>query len=240
MDKIDAIIFDMDGTLLRLGWTDEDMKNVRCRLRQYFRNFGIEREFRPLLSTIRETIEELSERVPPERLNSIAKNAFQIVDENEVAAASGAKARDGVRNLLDNLKEKYKLGIVTSNGRRCALVALETVGIPSELFSVLIAREDTRKHKPHPAPLLLALEKLNLIFRSCNILFIGDHVYDMTCGKKAELFLDSGSITTIAITSGLCKETDLMQCPKADFLVHTFADVNKIIHERFMNLISSA
>lgn len=65
----------------------------------------------------------------------------------------------GVRIMLRALAKQYRLGIVTTSPRAYAEEAVERfdLGLP-----VLVAYHDTSRHKPHPEPLLKAVQLLGI------------------------------------------------------------------------------
>ncbi|HZK41337.1 MAG TPA: HAD-IA family hydrolase, partial [Clostridia bacterium] len=56
----------------------------------------------------------------------------------------------------------------------------------TDLFQVLVCAEDTDRHKPDPAPLLLAMERLG-IQDPGRVLYVGDTVYDLAAARGAGL-----------------------------------------------------
>jgi len=84
------------------------------------------------------------------------------------------------------------VGIATSKRRASAEQAMDILGI-SQHVDVLVAMEDTDRHKPDPTPLLLALERMG---RSSNAaVYVGDAVVDVLAGKAA-------GMDTLAVTWG--------------------------------------
>jgi pyrophosphatase PpaX len=67
---------------------------------------------------------------------------------------------DGAGELLSTLRSQgVVLGLVTSSWRPNLLPVLERTGV-AELFSTVVTADDVASHKPHPEPVLLALEQL--------------------------------------------------------------------------------
>jgi pyrophosphatase PpaX len=93
-----------------------------------------------------------------------------------------AKMPDGASEVLRLLSEKYKLGIVTSRVQNTVFEGLEFLKLKN-LFKIVVAYEDTEKHKPDPEPVLLAIQKLKLLPEEC--VYIGDAETDMQAGKAA-------------------------------------------------------
>jgi pyrophosphatase PpaX len=52
-----------------------------------------------------------------------------------------------------------------------------------EMFSVVVGMEDVERHKPDPAPVLLALERLGADAEET--IFIGDSPHDLAAGRAA-------------------------------------------------------
>lgn len=86
------------------------------------------------------------------------------------------------RPLLERLRARLRLGIVTGRPRRDAERFLHTHGI-APLFDALVCMEDTARPKPDPAPLRLALERLGLR----HAWFVGDTVDDVRAARAAGL-----------------------------------------------------
>jgi len=88
-----------------------------------------------------------------------------------------------MRPCLDRLRAAgIPMGIVTSKngvGLARGLRALDLEGY----FSALLSIDDTELHKPHPAPVLLALERLGADPR--RTLFVGDSLHDLEAGRSA-------------------------------------------------------
>jgi HAD superfamily hydrolase (TIGR01549 family) len=89
----------------------------------------------------------------------------------------------GVMETLDTLKKNgKKLAIVTSRFRNSLDVYLRDTGIYG-FFDVIISPESTKHHKPHPEPVIKALQELNAL--KPETLFIGDATFDIECGTDA-------------------------------------------------------
>ncbi|MCX7726568.1 MAG: HAD-IA family hydrolase [Chitinispirillaceae bacterium] len=89
----------------------------------------------------------------------------------------------GVAEALSFLKsKKKKCGVVTSRMLNTLKLFLNDTNI-YQFFDILITPEATSAHKPDPAPVLVALERLKVDPPCC--LFIGDATYDIECGKRA-------------------------------------------------------
>jgi pyrophosphatase PpaX len=92
----------------------------------------------------------------------------------------------GMDTVLDTLKERgHRLGIVTAKRRETVELAFARVPL-AHLFDVVVGGDETDEHKPHPAPLLLALERLGA--EPADAAYVGDSPFDMQAAKAAGLY----------------------------------------------------
>jgi pyrophosphatase PpaX len=92
----------------------------------------------------------------------------------------------GIDDVLATLKnEGRRLGIVTA--KRRLTVDLAFAQLPIEhFFDVVVGGDETDHHKPDPAPLLLALERLGAAAEDAA--YVGDSPFDMQAAKAAGLY----------------------------------------------------
>ena len=83
---------------------------------------------------------------------------------------------DTVEALNELKKRGTTLGIVTSNNVKHVLEVLHFLNIPHDLFSVIIGNGDTKVHKPNPAPIYCALERLGISKEG--VCYVGDALQD--------------------------------------------------------------
>ncbi|MGH7548311.1 MAG: pyrophosphatase PpaX [Gemmatimonadales bacterium] len=90
---------------------------------------------------------------------------------------------DGVSVAVRQLRDTGKtLGLVTSKMRDTALRGLQVAAL-DDVFPVIVAADEVTHPKPHPEPVLKALEHLG--GQAANTVFIGDSRHDMECGRAA-------------------------------------------------------
>lgn len=87
-----------------------------------------------------------------------------------------------LRSTLEELNSIYTLGLVTSRMGRAIEEVLRPSGI-SDFFDVKIGIEDAEMPKPHPAPLLVALERLQS--SADRAVYIGDSMTDIDAAHAA-------------------------------------------------------
>lgn len=88
----------------------------------------------------------------------------------------------GVRGVLDAVSRKHHLGLVTSGDNDRVARQLREFRL-TRLFSARVCSSDTAKKKPHPAPLRLALKKMELDARCCA--YVGDAPQDVEMARSA-------------------------------------------------------
>jgi pyrophosphatase PpaX len=115
----------------------------------------------------------------------------------------------GMDVVLDELRDRgHRLGIVTA--KRRATVALAFARIPIEhLFETVVGGDETAEHKPHPAPLLLALERLGA--KPEDAAYVGDSPFDMQAAK-------AGGLYAIGVSWGRIHHADKLT--DADVVIH--------------------
>lgn len=108
---------------------------------------------------------------------------------------------DGIAELLDSLRAAgVCVGVATSKRRHSAERSLAAAGL-TDLAPLVAAMDDTQQHKPHPAPIRYALERMGAAPQTS--VYIGDAVVDVQAAKAA-------GVAQIAVTWGAGDRTDLM------------------------------
>jgi len=89
----------------------------------------------------------------------------------------------GMLDVLERLHaEGRRLGIVTA--KRHATVELAFARLPlRDYFEIVVGSDDTERHKPHPDPILFALEKLGA--RPEEAAYVGDSPFDVGAARAA-------------------------------------------------------
>ncbi|WP_338055232.1 HAD family hydrolase [Sulfobacillus harzensis] len=88
----------------------------------------------------------------------------------------------GIADVLSRLKATSVMGVVSSKRRGHVLRELESQQLLA-LFDVIVAQEDTARHKPDPAPLLLAAQRLGVPTKDS--VYIGDQPTDILAAAAA-------------------------------------------------------
>ncbi len=158
-----------------------------------------------ILSCYRHTMKKHLGHVPPESLwlagigTPLRSQLADFAEGPEEAQSMLATYKEFHRAHHDELLEKYpgaleavqglkrpgaKFGVVTSKMKWSTMRGLELCGFDG-LFDVFVTAEDVEKHKPHPEPVLRALELLKS--ENEETVFVGDSPHDMASGRAANV-----------------------------------------------------
>ena len=89
----------------------------------------------------------------------------------------------GINEMLDEIESRNLLwGIVTNKARRFTGPLLEQLGLASRV-SCVVCGGDTANFKPHPEPLLAAINILNVAPSEC--IYLGDDIRDVEASLAA-------------------------------------------------------
>jgi len=99
----------------------------------------------------------------------------------------------GIESALGTLRgEGRLLGLVTAKRRSTVDLAFARLPI-AHFFDTVVGGDETELHKPHPAPLLLGLERLEAT--PDQAAYVGDSPYDMQAAR-------AGGLRAIGVTWG--------------------------------------
>jgi len=131
------------------------------------------------------------------------------------------EAFDELLAVLPALKaEGRKLGIVTAKRHRTVGLALHRFPALEAAFDVVVAFEDTDRHKPEPEPVLLAVEKLGAT--TAEAVYIGDSPFDIGAAKAAGVF-------SVAVGWGGIHPDERLLAEEPDAFVRTPEDLLDVI-----------
>lgn len=181
--SIECVLFDLDGTLID---TAPDFTLVVNKLLAEHDREALSHE------TIHLNVSNGA--------RALVKNAFAI-EENDDGFANLlqrllelyyeqlesplATLYPGLDDLLAQLEEQnIPWGIVTNKPEKYSIKLLEQLQLSSRC-SVLICPDHVSNTKPHPEPILLALEKLGCA--SERAVYLGDHIRDIQAAKNADV-----------------------------------------------------
>ena len=113
-----------------------------------------------------------------------AEELLDVYKEHNDGLHETLEAFDELIALLPRLKaEGRRLGIVTAKRHRTVGLALDRFPALRDDFDVVVAHEDTDRHKPDPDPVALAIERLG--GTPSDAAYVGDSPFDIQAAKAA-------------------------------------------------------
>ena len=173
-DKI--ALFDLDGTLLNTN--NLILASFKHTLKKDLGIDVTDGELTPYFGEpLMTTLERFDRSLAPKMITTYRN--FNHIYHDELTTIF-----PGVHETLVELKENnFRLGIVTSKIRSVAIRGLELFDI-YQYFDCVVAAEDTKEHKPHPQPILKALDLLGVEAVQTTIM-VGDSPFDILSARAA-------------------------------------------------------
>jgi pyrophosphatase PpaX len=126
----------------------------------------------------------------------------------------------GMEDVLVRLHDEgRRLGIVTAKRRSTVELAFARVRL-GHLFETIVGGDETKRHKPDPAPLLLAAERLGV--DPAETAYVGDSPFDVRAAKAARMF-------AVAVTWGRIHERGRLEAEEPDGIVDTAEELLDVL-----------
>jgi len=172
-----TFLFDLDGTLI--DSIDLILRSYRHTLRTHR---GVEPPdelwLKGLGTPIRVQLRQWSEDAGEIEAMAQTYTTYNLAHHDALV-----RPYDGIVAAVTRLKQRGKqLGLVTSKSRSGAQRGLRVSGIETA-FEVIVGADEVTNPKPHPEPVLLALERLGT--NANDAVFVGDSRHDIECGRAA-------------------------------------------------------
>lgn len=179
-EKLRALLFDLDGTLL-----DSDDEGVEA-LARWLERLGVpdaRHRARRIVMRAESPVNALMTA-----LDLVGLDGPIMALSEHLRRVRGARTAPrfrlvpGTDDAIRLLASRYRLGVVTTRGRRDALAFLEAFGL-SDFFEVVVTRESTWRLKPNPSPIRHAIRLLGLEPEACAM--VGDTPVDIRAARRA-------------------------------------------------------
>lgn len=215
MISVDAIFFDVDGTLV------DARKDIVNAVNYAMRRLGLKaRPFELVVSYIGTGVKDLIEKSLGADKSEFAEEGVKLFSDYYVKHPTDeAKLYPHVRETLDYFRTKRKF-ILTNRYSRFADAALSGLGI-RQYFEEIIGGDDENCLKPSACVLNNLLPGLKLKKAECII--VGDMAIDIMTGKNS-------GIATCWVSYGLDKREDIEPL-KPDYMIDDIAELKTIIAE---------
>ena len=213
MNDTQAVLFDLDGTLLDTGY------DMGCALNQLLRDH----ERSPLpYHAIRSKVSHGANALVALGFDmEMGDPGFEslrqgFLEHYERALCVHTVLFDGMNDVLDRLEEQQlPWGVVTNKPEYLTTPLLEELDLLNRAACV-VSGDTLDKRKPHPEPLLHACRLAGGKPRYC--MYIGDAERDIVAGKSA-------GMTTLVATFGYLATEDRPETWGADGMVHSPEDI---------------
>jgi len=184
--SITAVIFDLDGTLIK---SNVDFVKMKSMIIAHFRSLGVDsQDFSPSRLTfeiVQKGVELLEGKGSEETVSNVRRQVDRIMTEVEMEQVDSVSAITGVSETMKWLKERgIKIGVLTRSCREYALRSLKIAGL-LKLVNFVSARDDVDRPKPDPSEVITLTQKMNVKLEET--LIVGDHPIDALCAKNSNV-----------------------------------------------------
>lgn len=209
--KTKALLFDFDGTLL-----DTNDLIVQTFMEIFDEIFPGQFSTQDCLKFIGPSLKQTFDELTPGRTDEmIAKYKKWNAEHHDELV----KGYDAVLETLEQLHAMgIKLAIVSTKGQDGLARGMKVLGA-GHLFDVIVGIDDVTHVKPHPEPILLALQKLGVTKEEA--IMIGDNSHDIEGGQNA-------GVRTAGVAWSAKGETFLQQF-KPDYMLQHMRDLIVIV-----------
>ncbi|MGP4077325.1 pyrophosphatase PpaX [Halobacillus sp. K22] len=208
--NIRTILFDLDGTLIDTN--DLIIASFTHTISEYSdRSYSRDE----ILDFIGPPLRESLKKIDPERVEDMVETYRKHNIEHHQAYV---KAYDGVPETIRQLKEAgYRMGIVTTKMKNTVQMGLEITGLDG-LFETIITLDDVTNAKPHPEPIVKALQALDS--KASETLMVGDNTHDIEAGHNAG--------THTAGVAWTVKGREVLEQLKPDYMLNHMSELLEI------------
>ena len=202
--RFPVVLFDLDGTVIDSGAII--LASMRHAAREVL---GVEVHDEQLMAAVGGPgLEAQMQALSPDRADELV-TVYRAHNEplhDELICCAG------MDEVLVQLKDEgRRLGIVTAKRRQTVELAFARIPI-EHLFETVVGGDETKKHKPDPAPLLLALERLGAA--PDDAVYVGDAPFDVKAAKAAGLY-------SVGVSWGGIHGRERLEAEEPDALVDT-------------------
>lgn len=220
---IEAVIFDLDGTLANFNL---DYKAMRSEVRTYLMSIHVPVSVLDVNESIFEMLKKAEIFVKnstksADAFEEVRSRALSIAERYEMEAATTTSLLTGAVETLKDLKKmNLKMGLCTTSSEKAANYILQRFKIDG-FFKVVVSRDKVKYVKPHTEQLELALKTLGVHAKSA--LIVGDSIFDMQSAMELKAVV-------AGIPSGLYSKDQLVSSG-ANYIVTVLTDLPVLIKE---------
>ncbi|TXC91045.1 pyrophosphatase PpaX [Metabacillus litoralis] len=212
--KINTLLFDLDGTLINTN--DLIIESFLHTLHTYYPDQYVREDILPFIGP---TLYDTFSTINPEKVEEMITVYRKFNHEQHDVLVTEYET---VFETVKALKEQgFKLGIVTTKIRDTVNMGLKLTKL-DQFFDVVVTLDDVENAKPHPEPVLKALEQLGSSPEEA--IMVGDNHHDIEAGKNAG--------TKTAGVSWSVKGREYISSYKPDYILEKMSDLLPIVGEK--------
>jgi len=214
---IDAILFDLDGTLLDSA---PDFYRIISLLMQ---EEGLSP---PSFQQLRQVVSEGAKamlsnalQLPREhdKILELQQRMLNLYADNPCIDSQLFPGTHALLTQLETLSIPW--GVVTNKSEKFAAPILESLNLTSRC-GILVCPEQVKNVKPDPEALYYACDALRVAPTRC--IYVGDHKRDIEAGQNAHM-------TTVSALYGYISQSDDPSCWQSDHYINHITDISQII-----------
>ncbi len=182
MNRFDAVLFDLDGTLLD---TAPDLIASCNHTLEMFNLPPVEKEL--LMTKVTAGMREMLKLgIEPQKqalydIDGKMRTTFANYYTEHINDYT--RAFDGIEDLIGSLRDNsIKSAVVTNKYEHMALRLMSKFDFATD-FELILGCDSTSHSKPHPEPLLKAMESIGV--SPDKTLYVGDHLNDIKAARAA-------------------------------------------------------
>lgn len=212
---IDAVLFDLDGTLMD---TDDQMVETLALRLQRLGRPSIYRAARWVVMAAEGPMNGLLTLLDVLGLDGLLLGLWSWFRRLRGVTSPDYQLMEDAGAVLRELKRRYQLGVVTTRGREDAEAFLNQHDL-WELFDTVVTRETTWRLKPHPDPIREAARQLDVPAERA--VMVGDTTMDVRSARRA-------GAQSVAVCCGFGERDELEQAD-ADVVLECLSDLSSVL-----------
>ena len=179
-DKVEAVLFDLDGTLMDTD--DQAVERLEHRLRRLHWPHAQRTARRLIMAS------ETPGNALMTAIDVVGLDGPLMAFTNRLRRWRGLRTPvdfrivDGAQEMLATLGKHYRLAVVTTRSLEEAEAFVDQHDLHGT-FELLVTRESTWRLKPHPAPIQYAARLLGVPVERC--VMVGDTTVDVRSARRA-------------------------------------------------------
>jgi HAD superfamily hydrolase (TIGR01549 family) len=218
---IKAVIFDLDGTIVRFNI---DYMAVRADARSVLISHGLPASILQLNESIFDMLEKAeiflrNNRKPERALNEVRRRVLAIAEKYELEAARSTSLVPRVVDTLEELRNMdLKIGLCTVNSERATLFLIKRFGI-AQYFNAVVSRDRVKHVKPNAEHLQATLKLLGVYGEEA--MLVGDGARDMACANELK-------VIAVGMPTGASSKEELI-ASGANYLVLSLSELPRLV-----------